>query len=176
MTYTLVSTLPGAAVCFMWKTLRRLSFTNWRLQELSTSLSTGVIDTENVCSKANPEEKACVQESSVLWSERNKLSVLSKEAKFPELQCSCGCALDNNKHILAIILQCHHILMQEPKNGVVPGEPEVHRLVLILHATASLKAVLPFDLVNTTGQKPSTLHAHFTYPYRTLDTLPNHYY
>ena len=66
--------------------------------------------------------------------------------------------------------------MQEPENGVAPGEPEVHHLVPILHAIASLKAVLPFDFVNTTDQKPSILHAHFTYPYWTLDTLPNHYY
>ena len=55
-------------------------------------------------------------------------------------------------------------------------EPEVHRLVSILHAAASLKAVLPFDFVNTSGQKPSTLHAHFTHPYLSLDTLPNLYY
>ena len=62
--------------------------------------------------------KSCVYELSVLWSEWNKLSVLSEEAKFPELQYSCGYALHNNKQILIVTLQCHHILMQELENGV----------------------------------------------------------
>ena len=53
--------------------------------------------------------------------------------------------------------------MQELENGVAPGESEVHRYILILHAATSLKAVLPFDFVNTSGQKPSTLCAHFTH-------------
>ena len=48
------------------------------------------------------------------------------------------------------------------------GSRDMHRrqgLVLILYAAASLKALLPFDFVNTSGQKPSTLRAHFTHPY-----------
>ena len=49
--------------------------------------------------------------------------------------------------------------------SVALGEPEVHHLGLILHAAASLKAVLHFDFVNTSGQKPFTLRAHFTHPY-----------
>ena len=36
-------------------------------------------------------------------------------------------------------------------NGVPRGETEVHHLVSILHTTALLKAVLPFDYVNTPG-------------------------
>ena len=32
-------------------------------------------------------------------------------------------------------------------------------------AAALLKAFLPFDFVNTSGQKPSTLRVHFTQPY-----------
>ena len=72
-------------------------------------------------------------------------------------------------------MQCHHILTQELENDVAQGEPEVHHLVLMLHAVALLKAVLPFDFVNTSEQKPSILRAHFTQPYWTLDTLPNNY-
>ena len=105
---------------------------------------TGVNVTGNVCSKANPEEKARIQELSMLQSESNKLSVcavLSKEAKFPELQYSCGFALDDSKQIL-VITQCHHILMQKLENGIAPGEPEVYPLVLILHATVLLNAVI----------------------------------
>ena len=68
--------------------------------------------------------------------------------------------------------QCHHIPIREIENGITRG-PEVHHLVSILHAVASLKAVLPFDFVNTSDQKPSTLCAQ---PYWVLDTLPNHYY
>ena len=38
-----------------------------------------------------------------------------------------------------------------------------NRLVSIFHAAASLKALSPFDFVNTSGQKPATLRAHFTH-------------
>ena len=149
---------------------------NWGLQELLTLLLTGVNVTGNICSKARPEENACAQGSSVLRSEQNKLSVLSEEAKFQELQYSYGYMLNNNKQILVVTLQCHHILIHELENSVTPGELEVHRLVSILHAAASLKAVLLFDFVSTSGQKPSTLRAHFTQSYSALDILPNHYY
>ena len=98
---------------------------NWGLQELLTLLLTSVTITGNVCSKASPKEKVSAQESSVLRSERNKLSVLSEEAKFPELQYSCGYMLDNNNQILVVTLQCHHILTQELENSVTKGEPEV---------------------------------------------------
>ena len=142
---------------------------NWELQKLLNLnlLSTDVNVTGNVCSKANasPKEKACVQKLSVLQSEWNRLLVLSKEAKFPGLQYPCGYAFDSNKQILVVTLQCHHILMQELENGIASGKPKVYGLVSILHAAASLKAVLPFDFVNTSGQKPSTLHAHFKHPY-----------
>ena len=70
---------------------------NWGLQELSTLRSAGVNVTGNVCSKTNPEEKAHAQESNMLRLEHDKLSALSEEAKFPELQYSCGYVLDNNK-------------------------------------------------------------------------------
>ena len=130
----------------------------------------------SVAIKASPKEKARAQGSSVLWSEQNKLSVLSEEAKFPELQYSYGYTLNNNKHILVVALQCHFILMHELENAVTPGELEVHRLVSILHATASIKAVLPFHIVKISGQKPSTLRTHFTQSYSALDILPNHYY
>ena len=75
-----------------------------------------------------------------------------EEAKYPELQFSCGYALNSNKQIL-IITQHHlayhppfghvsrarkmfqedgsykvHILMQELQNGVVQDESEVHEL------------------------------------------------
>ena len=69
------------------------------------------------------------------------------------------------------VMQHHHILMQELENVVAWGESEVHHLVSIMHAAASLKAVLPFDFVNTSGQKPCTLHTHFTLSYWALDTL-----
>ena len=73
--------------------------------------------------------------------------------------------LNNNKQILTVRLQYHHILVQELENGISPGEPEIHRLVSILHAMALLKAVLPFDYVDTFGQRPSTPCTHFTHPY-----------
>ena len=73
-------------------------------------------------------------------------------------------------------MQLHHIQMWELENGDAQGEPEVHHLVAILHATALLKAVLPFDFVNTSDQKPCTLCTHFTHPYWALDTLHNYYY
>ena len=67
--------------------------------------------------------------------------------------------------------------MRELVDGVTRGQPEAfHHLVSILHAAASLKAVLTFDFVNTSSQKPCTLRTHFTQAYRVLDTLPNHYY
>ena len=67
--------------------------------------------------------------------------------------------------------------MRELENGVTREvNQKFHRLVPILHATASLKAVLPFEYVNTSGQKPCILRAHFTWAYGALDTLPNHYY
>ena len=137
---------------------------------------TSVNVTGNICSKASTEEKASAQGLNVLWSEQKKLSVLSEEAKFPELQYSYGYTLNNNKQIMVATLQCHFILMQELENAVTPGELEVYRLVSILHAAASLKAVLPFDFVNTSGQKLSTLRTHFTQSYSALDILPNHYY
>ena len=62
-------------------------------------------------------------------------------------------------------MQRHHILMQELENDVAQGEPEVHYLVSMLHAVALLKAILPFNFVNTSDQKPSTLRTHFTQPY-----------
>ena len=95
---------------------------------------TGVTVTVNVCSKASPEEEACVQELSVLRLEQVDSTV--EEAKFPELQYSCGYMLNNNKQML-VVTQCRHIVMQELENGVAPGEPEVHCLILILHAVAS---------------------------------------
>ena len=98
---------------------------NWGLQELLTLLLTSVNVTGNVCSKASPEEKTSAQESSVLRSERNKLSVLPEEAKFPALQYSYGYMLDNNKQIMVVTLQCHHILTQELENSVTKGELEV---------------------------------------------------
>ena len=95
-----------------------------------------------------------------------------EEAKFSE----CGYALDNNKQIRVVIIQCHHIQMQELWRGIAPDEPEVHRLILILHAASLLKAFLHFHFANTSAQKPSTLCAHFTHPYLALDTLLNHCY
>ena len=132
-----------------------------RLQERSTLFLIGVSVTGNVCSKASPEEEAHVQESSMLQLEQ--VVSIVRGAKLPELQYSYGYMLDNNKQIL-VVTQHHHILIQAMENGIASGKPEVHRLVLILHATTSLKAVLPFDF-NTSGQKPSTLHTHFTHPY-----------
>ena len=48
-------------------------------------------------------------------------------------------------------MQPYHILMQELENIITRGETEVHHLVSILHTIALLKAVLPFDCVNTSG-------------------------
>ena len=74
-------------------------------------------------------------------------------------------------------MQRHHILMRELENSVTRKvNQKFHRLVSILHTMASLKAVLPFDHVNTSDQKPCILRAHFTRAYGALDTLPNHYY
>ena len=72
----------------------------------------------------------------------------------------------HNRHWFSL-MQCHHTLMWELENGVVWGEPEVLSLILvsILHASALLKAVLSFDFVNTSGQKPCALCAYFTHPY-----------
>ena len=145
---------------FQVKDLEKTQF-----HELSALLLTSVNVTGNVCSKASPEGKACVQESRVLQSERSKLSVLSKETKFPELQYCCGYVLDNNKQILTVTLQYHHILVQELENDVSSGEPEIYHLVSILHAMTLLKVVLPFDYADTFGQKPSTPCTHFTHPY-----------
>ena len=73
------------------------------------------------------------------------------------------------------VMQCQHILMQELY--CMRAEPEVYCLIsILLHTEASLKAVLPFDFVNTSGQKSSTLHAHFTHPYWALHALPNHFH
>ena len=65
------------------------------------------VTTGNVYSKASPEEEAHVQESSMLRYEQVVGTV--EEAKFPE----CGYALDNNKQIRVVIIQRHHIQMQE---------------------------------------------------------------
>ena len=74
-------------------------------------------------------------------------------------------------------MQRHHILMRELENSITREvNQNIHRLVSILHATASLKDVLPFDYVNTSGQKPCILRAQLTQAYGALDTLPNHYY
>ena len=43
------------------------------------------------------------------------------------------------------------------------GEPESFSIDIASHGL--VKAVLPFDFVNTLGQKPCTLCAHFTQPY-----------
>ena len=64
-----------------------------RLQEPSTTLSTGVSITGNVCSEASLEETRA-QESSALQLEQ---VCTVEEAKFPDLQFSRGYALDNNK-------------------------------------------------------------------------------
>ena len=39
-------------------------------------------------------------------------------------------------------MQYHHILIE---NGIAWGKPEVHYLLLMLHALALLKAVLSFN-------------------------------
>ena len=57
-------------------------------------------------------------------------------------------------------MQCLHILMQELENGIARGEPESFSIYIASRGLA--KAVLPFDFVNTLGQKPCTLCAHFT--------------
>ena len=61
-------------------------------------------------------------------------------------------------------MQCHHALMRELENSVTRPQPKAY-LLLILHAVAALKDVLPFNFINTFGQKPSTLHTHNTHPY-----------
>ena len=99
------------------------------------------VTTGNVCCKASPEEEARVQVSSVHVLRYEQVVGTVKEAKFPE----CGYALDNNKQIRVVIIQRHHIQMQELGKGIAPGEPEVHCLVLILHAASLLKAFLPFE-------------------------------
>ena len=126
---------------------------NWGLQELSTLLSTGVNVTRNVCSKASPEEKHVFKSRACFNQNRTSCQYCPKKPSF-QLQYSYGYALNNNKRILIVTLQWRHILMQELEKGIAPGEPKVHRLVLILRTVASLRAVLPFNVVN-----------HFTRPY-----------
>ena len=99
------------------------------------------VTTGNVCCKASPEEEAHVQESSVLRYEQVIGTV--EEPKFPE----CGYALNNNKEIRVVIIQHHHIQMQELGKGIAPGEPEVHSLVLILHAASLLRLSYPLILL-----------------------------
>ena len=73
-----------------------------KLLELSTSLSTGVSTTGNVCSEGSLQE-TCIEELSALQLER----VCTVEvSKYPELQFSRGYTLDNNKQIL-IVTQRH---------------------------------------------------------------------
>ena len=137
---------------------------NWGLEELSTLLSTGVNVTGNVCSKASPEEKHVCKSQACFNQNRTSCQYCPKKPSF-QLRYSYGYALNNNKRILVVTLQWRHILMQELEKGVAPGEPKVHRLILILRTVASLKAVLPFNVVNTSDQKPFTLRTHFTRPY-----------
>ena len=169
-----------------------------RLLEPSTSLSTGVSNI--ACSEGSLLETR-VKELSALQLER-VCSV--EEAKFPELQFSCGYALDNNKQILIatnFVTNFAYVFYLSPVISFLVARlrhpsvslacvfsstwlpcckgHETHRGVIDIvycGGTASLKALLPFDFVNTSAQKPSTLRGHFTHAYRALDTLPNHYY
>ena len=59
-------------------------------------------------------------------------------------------------------MQRHDILMQERQNGITRVEIEVPSFGIDIVCRAWLKAVLPFDFVNTSDQK---LRAHFTHPY-----------
>ena len=48
--------------------------------------------------------------------------------------------------------------MWELENGVARGEPDIQYLLSILHAMALLKAVLPFDFVNTAMHPMSSFY------------------
>ena len=127
--------------------------------------------------QSNSRRKASAQESSVLRSEQNKLSVLSEELSqsfqsYNTLMDTCSITISRYwlLHYNATISWCKNWRIASQKVN-----QKFHRLVSTLHAATSLKAVLHFDFVNTFGQKPCTLHAHFTQSYSALDTLPNHY-
>ena len=95
--------------------------------------------------------------------------VLSK--KWPSFQCynsPVDTRLITISRYWISITQHHHIPMWEL--DCTRWNTKVHHLVSILHTTALLKVVLLFDFVNTSGQKLSTLHAHFTHPYWALVT------
>ena len=145
--------------------MKILFLTDWT-DSISRRWVTGCIDLafdwcQCYCSEASQEEEeAHVQGSSAFRLEQvcTVWGGTVKEAKFPELQSSCGYALDSNKQVL---VQCY--AMPPYPNGRT-GEQHCmrwfHRLVSIFHATVSLKAVLPFDFIDTSGQKPSTLRTH----------------
>ena len=116
-----------------------------------------------------------IQESSVFWLEQVGEAVPSKKPGFR----SYNSPVDTHSIILSrycfSLMQRYHILIGERRRTRWTRSSTDH-LVSILHAAASLKAVLPFDYVDTSGQKLCTLRAHFTHPYWALDTLPNPYY
>ena len=72
--------------------------------------------------------------------------------------------------------QC--ILMRELEYSITQGEPKVHHLVWILHATALLKAVILLSLLTylTRSHALYVLILHSPIEYWIQDTLPNHYY
>ena len=58
-------------------------------------------------------------------------------------------------------MQHYRILMRELENGVALGEPDLEIPSFGIDIACLRPHVLPFDFVNTSGQKPCTLHAHF---------------
>ena len=59
---------------------------------------------------------------------------------------------------------CYHVAQPEVTKHIQASLFGIDIVYQAL-AAASLKAFLPFDFVNTSGQKPSTLRVHFTQPY-----------
>ena len=143
--------------CLLWcvfqvKGLEKTKFHKAGLQEVSSSLLTDINITGNFYRKARPEEEAHVEELSTLGLCTVQADTVRFWSQFPRVTYNSPV----NTWLITISryrfsgTQHHYILTRELENSITRGKPEVH-FVSILHAVASLKAVLPFDYVNTSG-------------------------
>ena len=142
MTYTLISTLWCV---FQVNGLEKTQFHKAGLQEVSSPLSTDINITGNFYRKARPEEEAHVEELSTLGLCTVQADTVRFWSQFPRVTYN----LTTSRYRFSAT-QHHYILTRELENSITRGKPEIH-LVSILHAMASLKVVLPFDYVNTSG-------------------------
>ena len=96
MTYTLMSTLPGAAACFKWKTLRRFSFTNWGCRNYRPCFRLVSTLLEMSVAKQMQKKKHMFKSRVCFDQNRTICQYCPKKPSF-QLQYSCVCILDNNK-------------------------------------------------------------------------------